>query len=77
MKMSSFRVELKKVIDDSYDRKIGKGLSEKTLLDHLKVCIQSKLNINDIIRRAFENSPKLENGNAQFGTKALKKLLSY
>ena len=35
--MSSFRVELKKVIDDSYDRKIGKGISEKTLLDHLKV----------------------------------------
>ena len=27
--MSSFRVELKKVIDDNYDRKIGKGLSEK------------------------------------------------
>ncbi len=26
------------------------------------------VNINDIIRRAFENSPKLENGNAQFGT---------
>ena len=29
MKMSPFRVELKKVIDDSYDRKIGKGLFEK------------------------------------------------
>ena len=26
--MSSFRVELKKVIDDSYDIEIGKGLSE-------------------------------------------------
>ena len=28
MKISSFRVELKKVIDDSYDIEIGKGLSE-------------------------------------------------
>ena len=33
MKMSSFRVELKKVIDDSYDIEIGKGLSEKLLTD--------------------------------------------
>ena len=33
MKMSSFRVELKKVIDDIYDIEIGKGLSEKLLTD--------------------------------------------
>ena len=33
MKISSFRVELKKVIDDIYDIEIGKGLSEKLLTD--------------------------------------------
>lgn len=31
--MSSFRVDLKKVVDDSYDIEIGKGLSEKLLTD--------------------------------------------
>ena len=46
MKMSSFWIDLKKVVNDSYDIEIGKGLSEKLLTDiqngrqHQKVLLE-------------------------------------